>query len=195
MYNCCSLMMIFHADFIVEVRRIKRLEKRHKQNLKNMLQKNRIVNIVLIFTAVLVFVGSLMSLINYMALKKDIIDVTLFFNESIEYDKIQMKNIVMFNLKLYAIFFVINVLFVKLAHVASDKFKKIHSIITKILFVGTFVLLLFWGVFGLFAFHEVFEFNRFYHLLYFDTLICFFAYTCIYSILQIIILSPFRVNN
>ena len=98
-------MMIFHADFIVEVRRIKRLEKRHKQNLKNMLQKNRIVNIVLIFTAVLVFVGSLMSLVNYMALKKDIIDVTLFFNESIEYDKIQMKNIVMFNLKLYAIFF------------------------------------------------------------------------------------------
>ncbi len=153
-----------------------------------MIQKNRIINIILIFLAVLIFIGAFISLINYMALKKDIIDVTLFFHKSIEYDTVQMENIITFNLRLYAIFFIINILYVKLAYVTKDKLKKTHSIVTKILFVIVSALFLFWGISYLFLPFRTFEFNKLYHLIYFNTLIYFFIYICIYSILQIIIL-------
>lgn len=153
-----------------------------------MIQKNRIINIILIFFAVFIFIAAFISLINYMTLKKDIIDVALFFNESIEYDKMQMENIIMFNLRLYTIFFIINILYVMFSCITKDKLKKIHSIITKMLFVIVSVLFLFWLIFDLFLPFETFEFNKFYHLIYFNTLIYFFAYICIYSFLQIFIL-------
>lgn len=101
-----------------------------------MIQRNNAVNRVLIVLSCVLFFISLLSLINNMALSRDILEVVSFNDGVIRYSNIEFRNIVGFNLGLYLTYLIFTVLFVKLSHIPNGVMRKIFQVVNKILFFG-----------------------------------------------------------
>jgi hypothetical protein len=154
-----------------------------------MIQRNNVVNRVLIVLSCVLFFMSLLSLINYMALSRDILEVVSFDNGVIRYSNTEFRNIVGFNLGLYLTYLIFTVLFVKLSHIPNDVMRKIFQVVNKILLFVLLILFLIWCVYFVRTYNcEIFEFSEFYHKIYFRTLIYFFELACVYSVIMFFIL-------
>lgn len=154
-----------------------------------MIQRNNVVNRVLVVLSCVLFFISLFSLINYMALLRDILEVVSFNDGVIRYSNTEFRNIVGFNLGLYLTYLIFTVLFVKLSHITNDGMRKIFQVVNKILFFVLLILFLIWIVYLIRTYNcEIFEFNEFYCKIYFKILIYFFELACVYSVIMFFIL-------
>ena len=154
-----------------------------------MKQRNNIINNVLAILSILLFFISLLSLINYMALSRDILEVVSFNDGVIRYSNTEFRNIVSFNLGLYLTYLIFIVLFVKLSHITNDGMRKIFQVVNKILLFVLLILFLIWCVYFVRTYNcEIFEFSEFYHKIYFRTLIYFFELNCVYFVIMFFLL-------